>query len=179
MEDPKMVPESDLIALKESHSTEIETLKTGHATELSTAGTEHGEKSKALESEVKTARDELTRLRADNSRLEEAGKTHASTVEERDGLKTEIEAGKKTLKDAEENLRVNLADSLTSGYGIPESAIKGKTSGELRQVLDVLKTARKPSSNDYIAGGGSGGDPPSTGREKIRSGLEGGDLRRN
>ncbi len=179
MDDPKMVPESDLIALKESHTKEVEELKTGHATELETAGTEHGTKSAALESKAKTAEGELTRLRADNSRLEEAGKTHASTAEERDGLKTEIEASKKTLKAAEENLRLNLADQLTAGYRIPESALKDKTSDELGGILDVLKKAKSPNSNDYTPGGGSGGtSPKQTGREKIGAGLEADELRR-
>ena len=179
MTEPKMVPETNLIALKESHAKTVEDLKTTHATELSTAGTEHGEKSAAFESKAKTTEGELTRLRADNSRLEEAGKTHASTVEERDGLKTEITESKRTLATAEEGLRTNLADQLTAGYGIPESAVKDKTSTELKQVLEILKAAKKPNSNNYTSGGGSGGsESQQTGREKIVAGIEGNELRR-
>jgi chromosome segregation ATPase len=178
MDDPKMVPESDLIALKESHATAIKDLETGHTSATETATAEHDEKSKVLESEVKTARGELDRLRADNSRLEEAGKTHASTTEERNGLKEEIEAGKKTLKEAEDGLRSNLADQLTAGYGIPESALKDKTAAELGQIFDVLKKAKSPNSNQYTTGGGSGGEPPKSGRDKIKAGLEGDELRR-
>lgn len=178
MDDPKMVPETDLIAVKEGHAKEVEELKAGHVTELATAGTESGEKLKASESKAKTSEEEATRLRATVSQLEESGKTHASTVEERDGLKTEVETGKKALKEATDGLRQNYIDQLTAGYGIPDSALKDKSVTELRSTLDILKVSRSPNSRDYTAGGGTGDSKPQTGREKIAAGLEGGEIRR-
>jgi len=178
MDEPKMVPETDLIALKESHGKTIEELKAGHVTELATAGTESGDKLKTSESKAKTSEEEATRLRATVSQLEESGKTHASTVEERDGLKVEAETNKKALKEATDGLKQNYMDQLTAGYGIPDSALKDKSVTELKSTLEILKVSRSPNSRDFTTGGGSGGEPPKTGREKISAGLEGGDLHR-
>jgi alanyl-tRNA synthetase len=179
MDEPKMVPESDLIALKESHARETEELTTKHATALEAAGAEHVEKVKTSESKAKTAEEELTRLRATVTTFEEASKNHASTAQERDELKGKVTIAEKALKEAEDGLRGQYADQLTAGYSIPESALKDKTVAELKTILDTLKQTRSPNSRDYTAGGGSGGDPPkTTGREKIAAGLDGGELRR-
>lgn len=178
MTDPVMVPESDLIALKESHGKEIEGLKTGHVNELATAGEEHGKKYSTLESKSRTSDEELTRLRAANTQLEESGKTHASTVEERDKLKTENTAAKAAQKEAEDGLKQNVIDQLTAGYGIPDSALKDKSVGELKSTLEILRQSRSPNSRDYTTGGGSDGEPPKTGRDKIKAGIEAGDIRR-
>lgn len=179
MDDPEMVPKSDLIALKESGAKALEELTKSHATALESAGTEHVEKVRTSESKAKTAEEETTRLRATVTTLEEASKNHASTATERDELQGKVTAAEKELKDANEGLRGQYADQLTAGYGIPESALKDKTVADLKTILDTLKQSRSPNSRDYTADGGSGGDSPkTTGREKIASGLEGGELRR-
>ncbi len=179
MTDPVMVPESDLIALKESNAKATEELTKSHATALEAAGAGHVEKVKASESKARTAEEETTRLRATVTTLEEASKSHASTATERDELKGKVTEAEKSLKTAEEGLRGQYADQLTAGYGIPESALKDKTVADQKTILDTLKQTRSPNSHDYTAGGGSGSEPPkTTGREKITAGLEGDELRR-
>lgn len=188
MADPKMVPESDLIALKESHATEITGLKESHATALTTAeeshatvletaNTDHGKETTGLQSQVSTAQEELSRLRATNVQLEEAGKTNTATSEEVTKLTGEIKTANANLKKAEDGLATNLRTQLTGEFHIPEKALEGKTPAELNLILDTLAATRTPGSNNYTAGGGSGGSTPQTARQKIEAGLKGGDLK--
>ena len=188
MVDPKMVPESDLIALKESHATEITGLKESHATALTTAEEtgataletlkgELGKETTGLHSQVTTAQEELSRSRATVTQLEEAGKTNTATTEKLTEAQGELKTANANLKIAEEGLATNLRTQLTGEFHIPEKALEGKTPAELNLILGTLAATRTPGSNSYTAGGGSGGSQPQTARQKIAAGLEGGDLK--
>ncbi len=179
MDEPKMVPESDLVALKESHKSELEKVGTEHASAIDILKGEHSTASAGVQSQLNTATTELSRVRAAAAQLEEAGKNHATTVEEMTGLKAELKTAQDNLKGANENLAVNLRDGLKEEYGIQDGALEGKTVAELTVISDALKTTRGPDSKKYTSGGGSGGgSTQQTGREKIAAGLEGGELRR-
>jgi chromosome segregation ATPase len=187
MADPKMVPETDLIALKESHAGEMEAVKREHSTALTTAEAtqatvletakgEHGKETAGLQSQVNTSQEELSRLRATVAQLEEGSKNHTATAEQVKGLQGDIKTANANLKIAEDGLAGNLRAQLTGEFKIPEKALEAKTPAELKLILDTLAATRVPGSNSYTAGGGSGGSTPTKPAEKIKAGLAAGDL---
>lgn len=189
MTDPKMVPESDLIALKESHAGEItkltEThegavtkLTEGHDSALASLKTEHTGKADGLQSQVTTATEELSRLRAEKTQLEEANKNGTATVEELKGIKVELKTAQDALTVAQEAQRTDLRTQLMGdAFKIQEKALEGKTVAELTLIRDALVGSRSPNSQQYTGGGGSGEPPATTGRMKVRQGLAAGDLK--
>ncbi len=176
MADPKMVPESDLIALKESHSAALAKATETHESALETLKTEHTGFSGGLQSQIRTAQEELSRLRAANAQLEDAQTNHSSTAEELTGLKVELETAKKGLRAATETLETNIRGQLTGEFNIPEKALEGKNVEQLSVIREALLAVRSPDSRKFTAGGGTGGEPPRSPRQKIQAGLEGGDL---
>lgn len=177
MTDPKMVPESDLIALKESHTRVLGDLRTEHAGEITKLTGEHTSTAEGLQSQLKTGTEELSRQRATIAELEEKGTNHTSTAEELKGAKGELKTAKDSLKALQDNVSGDLRTRLTGEFKIPETALEGKSLAELTTISDALSATRKPESSQYTAGGGSGGEPAKTGREKVKQGLEAGDLR--
>ncbi len=176
-DDPKMVPEKDLIAVKESHTKEIETLTTTHTSELETAKGEHGSAVDVLNSKIVTASEELSRLRATNTQLEEVGKNHTSTVEELTEAKSQLKEAQAASKGALDSLastyRVQL---MAEPFGIPEAALEGKTIDQLQTIRDALLATRSVNSKNYTIGGGGGDTKKIKPREMIAEGIKAGEL---
>ena len=176
-EDLKQVPESDLIALKESHTKEIGELTTSHESALETIKGEHGTAVTELNSKARTANEELSRLRAANTQLEEATKGHASTAEDMETLKSELKESKKSSDSAMESLAATYREQLQAEpFGIPEDVLKDKTVAQLRDLREILLATRSPNSNNYTASGGGGSTQKMKPREMIAKGLEAGEL---
>lgn len=176
-QDPKMVPESDLIALKTSQGKVLEDLRTEHAGEITKLTGEHTSTAEGLQSQVKTGAEELSRVRATIAELEEKGTNHTSTAEELKGAKVELKTAKDSLKALQGTVSGDLQTRLTGEFKIPEKALEGKTLDQLTTIMDALAATRSPNSKQYTAGGGSGGEPAKTGRERVKQGLEAGDLK--
>ncbi len=179
MTDTEMVPKSDLIALKESQTKVLEALRTEHAGEVTKLTGEHTSTAEGLTSQVKTSTEELSRLRANIAELEEKGTNHTSTAEELKGAKGELKTAKDSLKVLQDTVSKDLQARLTGEFKIPDKALEGKTLDQLTTIMDALAATRSPNSSQYTAGGGSGGEPAKTGREKVKQGLESGDLKAN
>lgn len=177
MTDDKMVPEKDLIALKESHGKALDSLRTDHAVEITKLTGEHTSTAEGLQSQIKTGSEDASRLRATIAELEEKGTNHTSTAEELKGAKGELKTAQGSLRTLQDTVAGDLRTLLTGEFKIPEEALKEKTLSELTVIKDALAATRKPESKQYTAGGGSGGDPATTGRSKVKQGLEAGDLK--
>lgn len=176
-EDPKQVPESDLIALKEGHAKEIGELTSTHEATVETIKGEHGTAVDELNSKATTANEELSRLRAANTQLEEATKNHASTAGDMEKLKGELRGAQKASKDALEGLAATYSEQLQAEpFSIPEAALKDKSVDQLRDLREILLATRSPNSKDYTAGGGGGETRKMKPREMIAKGLEAGEL---
>ena len=177
MTDDKMVPEKDLIALKEGQVKVLADLRTEYAGEITKLAGEHTSTSEGLQSQIKTGTEEASRLRATVAELEEKGTNHTSTAEELKGAKGELKTAKDSLKALQGNVSDGLRTRLTGEFKIPETALEGKTLDQLEVIMEALAATRSPQSSQYTAGGGSGGEPAKTGRDKIKQGLAAGDLR--
>lgn len=178
MTDPKMVPESDLIALKESHKTALADLGTTHTGEISKLGEEHTSTLEGLQGQVKVGTDELVRVRATIKDLEEKGSTHTATSEELKAAKDELKTSKASLKTLQETVATDMRTGLIEGYGVKEEALKDKSVAELTVIKEALSSTGGTKSKQYTsAGGGGGGGEKTSGREKVKAGLEAGDLK--
>ncbi len=177
MPDDKMVPESDLIALKEGQTKALGDLRTEHAGEITKLTEGHTSDAEGLKSQVKTGQDELTRVRATVAELEEKGTNHTSTADDLKGTKVELKTARDSLKSLQDTVSKGLQERLIGEFKIPDKALEGKTLDQLTTIMDALAATRSPNSSQYTAGGGSGGEPAKTGREKIKQGLEAGDLK--
>ena len=176
-DDPKMVPESDLIAVKEGHTKEIETLATTHSSELETVKGEHGSAVDVLNSKIVTANEELSRLRATNTQLKEVGEGHTSTVEELTEAKSQLKEAQTASKSALDSLSSTYRDQLMAEpFGIPEKALEGKTIDQLQTIREALLATRSANSKNYTIGGGGDDTKKMKPREMIAEGLKAGEL---
>ncbi len=178
--DPKMVPESDLIALKESNKTALEELKTGHASEITELGNTHTSTIEGLNTQIRTGSEDGSRLRATITELEEKVSNGSATGDELTKVKGELKTASASLKEAQETLAGDIRTRLIGDFQINEKALEGKTVSELTVIKDALAASGKPKSGSYVGSGGSGGggdDKKTTGADKVREGLEAGDLR--
>lgn len=179
MADPVMIPESDLIAVKESHTKELGELAVTHKSDIETMKGEHGTAIEELSSKATTANEELSRLRAANTQLEEAGRNHASSTEELGKLKGELKEAQKSSKGAQDSLVATYRDQLMAEpFSIPEKALEGKSIDQLQTIREALLATRSPNSSNYTAGGGGGDTQKVKPRDMIKKGLEAGELTR-
>jgi multidrug resistance efflux pump len=157
--DVKMVPESDLIAIKKSLSDKLKDAEKGHKEEIESLTGKLDEATNSLskaEAKVKTL--EETQSQSDNS--EELSKA-------KEELKTATERGEELAKQALEYRRKLLAHT----YGISEDAIAEKSFdqlGFLEEALELTKSS-KGSTGNYAAGAGSGGSAaPESNEERAK-----------
>ncbi|KKN47222.1 hypothetical protein LCGC14_0665110 [marine sediment metagenome] len=178
MSDDDMVPKSDLIALKESHKTALGDLEKTHEEAITKLGDAHTSTVEGLNTQVRTGTEELGRARATVAELEEKVTNSNATGEEIKTVKGELKTAQKSLQDAQDSLAGNLRDRLIGEFSINEKALEGKSVSELTVIRDALSASRGPNSKDYVgSGGGGGGDKKTTGREKVKEGLEAGELK--
>ena len=173
-----MVPKSDLIALKEGQTKALGELTRTHEAAVTSLGEEHTSAVEGLNTQIRTGTEELGRARATVSELEEKGKTHETTVVELTASKKDLKTAQDSLKAVQDSLAGDLRKTLIGQYKIKEEAVKDKTVAELTTIRDALSGRSGPNSKDYTAGGGGGGPgEKTTGRQKIKQGLDDGDLR--
>jgi superfamily II RNA helicase len=162
---PKMVPESDLLAVKASLSKEVESAKQAAADAIAKLD----EATKSVTTE-RAAREAVEKELVD---IKEKVANHEAT-------RSELEEVKKKLQDIETREVTAIQEQLKSA-GIPEDEIKGKSRNELElmsKVLGYTKTSSGSGSGKGfdVRGGGGAGAVNLSPRDMIRAGIEGGEL---
>jgi len=155
VEQPKMVPESDLMAVKASHAKEVESLKN----EINAHRQKADEHYQAL---LKAKVD----LEQATSRVGELEK-EVNELREIKSLKEQSDA---RAKELEGQLLDTYRKQLSSTYGIAEDKLQGKSLGDLKAIEEALKlTGRTAGRYDVTAGVPT---TPMTPEEKIQLGFE-------
>ena len=147
----KMVPESDLIAIKKGLSTELKDAQKAFEEERNT-----------LTTKLDETNQNLLKATAKVETLEEKSKSNQSVDSEE---LTKAKAEVKTATDRGEELATQALEYrrklLVKSYDISEDAIKEKTFdqlGFLEEALELTKTSKSGAGN-YAAGAGGGGSP--------------------
>lgn len=145
----KMVPESDLIAIKKGLSTELKDAKKVYEEERT-----------SLTGKLDEATNNLSKAEAKVKTLEEKTSQSVSSEEltkAKEELTTATKRGEELATQALEYRKKLLVHT----YGIAEDAIKEKTFdqlGFLEEALELTKSS-KASVGNYAAGAGGGGSP--------------------
>ena len=165
---PKMVPETDLLAVKgqvetaKAQVTELEAKIVGLTGQVA----EHQTAAARLQAEVNTL----------NPLKDSVATAEAKVAEER----TKAEAASESLKELNSQLLDLQKERLTRVHNIPAERLEGKTLAELQSISSTLELVSPGGQGDgrrNFDGGGPGGNTaPKGGYNKIRSGLDSGDL---
>lgn len=157
-ETPKLVPESDLIAVKTGKQKEIDEL-TARLAEANQKADSHY--SNLLASQA--AKDKIA------AELEEAKKEK----EQLGQSKTLAEKNEKRVKELEKQLLDVSTQRLIQVYKIPEDKLKGKTLADLSAIEEALKLVGRESSRfDSTGAGVSGIEGKVSAMQKLRSGFD-------
>ena len=157
----KTVPESDLIALKKSHETELAESKASVEQLTKDVASERAAKDAAetLAKEVPTLRESLTTLTSERD-VAKAGETAAVAKQEE-------------MTTSSLNTRKNF---LKTTHNIDESKLTDLDESQLSALESVLPGVSKPAAPnganlDLTPSGGSGDSSKLSSREKIAAGL--------
>ena len=145
----KMVPESDLIAIKKGLSTELKDAKKAYEEERTT-----------LTTKLDEATNNLSKAEAKVKTLEE-NKDQSVSSEELTKAKAELETATKSGEELAKQALEYRRKLLVNTYGITEDAIKEKSFdqlGFLEEALELTKSSKAGVGN-YAAGAGGGGSP--------------------
>ena len=144
----KFVPESDLIAAKNSLEGKMTTQQTAHETAINAA--------KLAESEgLKT----IATLNAKITENEQARQAGAVTDEAAAKNKTDLDAALASIETLTSGALEMRRANLVLQYGVNADTIKEKSLAELNAFEEALKavgTARNAGIGPYVVGGGSG-----------------------
>jgi chromosome segregation ATPase len=148
-EGKKVVPESDLIAVKRAAERREEEL----TKELSGIRMKVTETTGSLD-ETRTS---LLKVQAEKEQLEEQYKEATNSKINSEGLQKELDATKMVVGDLESKLLDQRKTSIVNQYGIGAEALEGKTMEQLGLFEEALKlvTDKKPVGVDI--GGGIAG----------------------
>jgi predicted RNase H-like nuclease (RuvC/YqgF family) len=147
---PKLVPESDLMAIK----AQLEKLSAS-TKDLQSAIAERD----AIINQLRT---ELENAKASSSSTEDLSKRLAE-------LEAELAASKESRNKLESQLVDTKISTLSQRYGVPVETLRGKSLDQLALIESVLSKSRLPSNSfDAI---GSGQTANLSAREKIKQGL--------
>ena len=156
-DEPKMVRESDLLAVKVGLTKELDGLKSQLESALQKADTHYQELlgERASKEAVQT---QLGELQGIHTQLEET--------------KTQLEALKsKSVQDSERLLTLH-RQMLVTTYGIGKELVEGKSQQELASLEEALKIVGPRKGSGIDTGASSGGTAiPLTPRDKITAGL--------
>ena len=138
----KMVPESDLMAVKHNAEKEVGVLKT-QVTEITSARD--------------TIHNNLIQMQAAKEQLEEQLKEGVATKSQVDELQTKLTAAESAVGNLTTRL-LDLKKVSIEGYGYPADQLQNKTSEQLEEIEATLKLIGKtPQSVTVDVGGGGAG----------------------
>ena len=152
----KMVPESDLIAVKNSLEGKMSELKV-----------QLEDSKKNADTHYQTVLQERAAKADVEKRLQEL-QTLATSAE---SIKQELEAAKSGRAQLETQLMDISKRRLQELYKVPETSIVGKSQRELDIMEEALKLVGPKNLVTVLTGGGSGNQVPMTAREKTIVGL--------
>lgn len=145
----KMVPESDVIAVKEGAKRELEGVRTAHTAEMNIAKTD-----------LSTTQNKLYLAEAHVTELEGKLTEHTNTAEEVARIKGELETAQGAVKGLEDKALEYRRSILVSTYGIPADTVNEKTMAQLDSYEEALKAVKVATGvGNYAIGGGGGGAP--------------------
>lgn len=164
----KMIPERDLIAVKEGAKKELKDVRTAHKAELDSASTNLSE-----------TQQKLLQAEASVEKLEETAKQSSGSAEELEKVKTELVTAQKRSEELGTKALEYRRSIIVATYSIPADTIKDKTAEELDQFESALKavSAAKGVGN-YAVGGGGGASAPESPMERAKRALAEADSRR-
>lgn len=144
---PKMVPETDIIAVKAAAKKEQEKLKTQIQTEKDAA---------------EVIRQELLKEQAAKEQMEKKLNESSSSLEGLEKVKTELDAANTRSKGLEDRV-LEARKQVLITYNVPADKLEGKTVEQLDLLEDALKTvgapAKQPASS-YAVTTPPGGSAP-------------------
>ena len=160
----KFVPESQLIAAKESLEKKMVVQQTAHETAVDAAklATSEGQR-------------QIATLNAKIKENEEARATGAVTDEEAAKTKQELETAKSSIETLTNSSLETRRALLVLQYGVTADSIKDKSLPELASFEEAIKavsTARGGGVGPYATGGGTGEAAPQTPIERAAKILE-------
>lgn len=153
----KMVPESDLIAVKKSLEGKVGELE-GKLSEAQRVASEHYQN---LVSERASGEDAKVQLR----NLQES-------VRVLDDLKTQLDASRTAGEEAINKLLDYRKSTLMTTYNVPKTTLDGKNQHELDVLEEALQLSGARRGSGIDTGGGGGSSSTRTSREKILAGLD-------
>jgi len=156
-EDKKMVPESDLMAVKETAKKDLGVLQS----QLDEAKSQSDTHYTSLLS-TQAERDKVT------AELEELKKE----VEQLRPLSADKEGLTKQIKEMEKTLLDVSVKRLAQVYKVPEDKLQGKTLAELNAIEEAFKLTGREAGRFDIAGSAIGAGEGLSAREKVKRGLE-------
>ena len=152
----KMVPESDLIAVKKSLEDKVGKLETTVA-EAQRIASEHYQNLVSERASGEAARTQLQTLQESVQVLED--------------LKTQLAASRQAGEDAVKRLLDLRKDTIMTSYNVPKTVLDGKNQHELDVLEEALKLSGAKKGSGIDTGGGVGASSTKTSRDKILSGL--------
>jgi len=153
----KLVPESDLLAVKAGLSKEIEELKSQLNDEKQKADTHYSN----LLAE-RAAKDKLA------AELEELRKE----VEQLRPLSSAKEQAEKRISELETQLLDVQRKRINQVYRVPEDKLQNKTLAELNAIEEALKLVGREASRFDVTGAGVGAEGKLSPQDKLRLGFE-------
>lgn len=158
-QDNKMVPERDLMAIK-ARAEGLEKALAQATTDLET-----------WKKNASEAQDNLRRKEAELASASSSSGNLEVLTSERDALRAQLTATEQRLGEATNALLTNQKATISKLYGIPDSALDGKSAEDLKLMQETLELVKAQPSR-FDSGSGSGAPPPSSPRAKIIAGLE-------
>ena len=156
-EGKKLVPESDLLAIKKGLGEQLDRAKA------------------ELEATKKAADDHYQNLlteRASKEEIQKSLQTAQEAAKSLEQLKAELEAAKKGSEQSTKALLDFRRQYLINLYNVPKDAVEGKGQQELDSLEQALKIVGAKRGSGIDTGAGGGAKAPTTAREKITAGLE-------
>jgi hypothetical protein len=142
---PKMVPESDLLAVKVGLTKQIDDVKEASANAINEAKTV-----------ADTHYQNLLREKTAREQLENQVKELTPHKERADKLQADVTAISDANKGMETKLRELRIDLISTRYGVAPDSIKEKTLAELTTLEEALKITGGGGKRTYDTGVGSG-----------------------
>lgn len=155
----KTVPESDLIALKQSLESKV---------------AEAGQKAQELETQLATAQSTLEQERAGHKPVEEKAQQVDQLTEELTKAKSELDTTSQAYNSLLSQTNESLGQRLIDDYHLPKEKVDALSLEEKRKFLETLPAPSRTNPNHYDLGGGGTGSDTSTlsSRGKIRAALQ-------
>jgi ABC-type uncharacterized transport system permease subunit len=160
----KYIPESDLIALKNSHEKNLSEAQNAHNTSID-----------GVRVQLSTAQQEIARRDAKIKELEEASKSGAISAEEKAKYESELSAAKSSVEQLTNTALEYRRSLMAAKYpSIKPEQLKDKTSVQLDALEEALQAvgAARGAGNYAIGGGSGGGNAPISSTERAQRILQ-------